>query len=70
LCFAKTPNIKPAPAPPTFDKAVADEDILARDNTRKRLRGAMNTRTSLLDEYSSQLNQAGGETGKKTLLGQ
>ena len=52
----------PVPAPPVYDRVSANEDILARDNTRKRLKGAVNTRASIL----SQDNYSGG----KTLLGQ
>jgi hypothetical protein len=51
------------PAPPTYDKVETEEDIIARDKTRKRLKGAVNTRATLL---SSQDNSGSG----KTLLGQ
>ena len=60
MCGGKAPS--PPPAPPVFSQVTADEDIIARDNTRKRLKGAMNTRASILSqEYSG---------GGKTLLGQ
>ena len=61
MCGGSAP--KPAPAPPVFDSVKADEDIIARDNTRKRLKGAMNSRSSILSQNSS-------PSGGKTLLGQ
>ncbi|MDR3321829.1 MAG: hypothetical protein LBS93_05210 [Synergistaceae bacterium] len=59
----KAPTPSPVPAPPTYDKVETEEDIIARDKTRKRLKGAVNTRATLL---SSQDNSGSG----KTLLGQ
>ena len=61
MCGGGAP--KPPPAPPVYEKVSLDEDIIARDNTRKRLKGAMNTRNSIL---SQGINSSGG----KTLLGQ
>jgi hypothetical protein len=46
------------PSPADADR---DLDAKARDNTRKRLRGAMNTQASILSQDSS---------GGKSLLGQ
>jgi hypothetical protein len=60
MCGAKAP--KPAPAPPVYEKVSFDEDVAARDNTRKRLKGAVNTRSSILSQ--------GGGSGGKTMLGQ
>jgi hypothetical protein len=64
MCFPSSPKAPPpAPPPPTYDKAETNEDIIARDNTRKRLRGAMNTRESILTQGMAQ-------TSGKTMLGQ
>ena len=58
----RAPAPAPVPGPPVFSSVSVNEDILARDNTRKRLKGAVNTRSTIL----SQDNYSGG----KTLLGQ
>ena len=53
MCFSSPPTPHPTPALPTFEEAASDEDIQARDKTRARLKGAMNTRASMLSEQSA-----------------
>jgi hypothetical protein len=48
--------------PPTFEENTADEEVRARDRTRDRLKGAMNTRQSMLAQ--------GPPSPYKTLTGQ
>ncbi|MDR1514079.1 MAG: hypothetical protein LBS45_00155 [Synergistaceae bacterium] len=53
MCFPDSPKpVPPAPAPPTFEQANTDEEVRARDRTRDRLKGAMNTRQSMLTQNS------------------
>lgn len=61
LSSPKMPEVQqPAPTP-TFETAKpADEELTARQDERKRMRRAFNSRTTILD---------GGNTGRKTLLG-
>ena len=54
------------PAPPsTIEQARTDDATIARQDERKRMRGAMNSRTTILSEGAS-----GTGSGRKTLLGQ
>ena len=62
MCGGSAPDIKPTPAPPTIAQAATDEDVVARDNTRKRLAAAQDTRTTMLSSQTWD--------GKKTFLGQ
>jgi len=56
-----TPKVEtPAPTP-TVEQAKTDDVATARQDERKRLRGAMNSRTSILSQRDNQ--------GRKTLLG-
>ncbi|MDR1019140.1 MAG: hypothetical protein LBL73_00145 [Synergistaceae bacterium] len=48
MCMSSPKAPPPAPAPPTFETAGVDEEARARDRTRARLKGAMNTRQSML----------------------
>ena len=60
MCMSKTPKVKEPDPTPTFEEAKpADEEMTARQDERKRLRRAFNSRNTLLD--------TGG--GRKTLLG-
>lgn len=62
MCLGSTPKVEtPAPVP-TFEQAKTDDVMTARRDERKRLKQAVNTRTTML----------GGafDGGRKTLLGQ
>lgn len=61
MCGLSSPKISTPPPAPTVTDASTDNDIRARENTRRRLRGAVGTQTSMLS--------ASGERGK-SLLGQ
>lgn len=61
MCMPKAPKVETAPPPPTMEQAKTDDAVTARQDERKRLRGAMNSRTTILSEQGS---------GRKTLLGQ
>jgi len=58
----KTPQVQTFAPTPTFEEAKTDEATVARRDERKRLKQAMNTRTTML---------GGGvdANGRKTLLG-
>jgi hypothetical protein len=58
----KTPNINTPPPPPTYEQARVDDVAVARQDERKRLRNAVNSRTTILSGDES--------NGRKTLLGQ
>lgn len=62
LPTGKTPKVVSPPPPPTIEQAKTDDALNARDAERKRLRGAINSRTTIL---------SGGrdDKGRKTLLG-
>ena len=64
MCMPKAPKVETPAPPPTIEQARTD-DASARQDERKRLRGAMNSRTTILSEGSS-----GTGSGRKTLLGQ
>jgi hypothetical protein len=64
MCLSSPKAPPPAPAPPTYDKVETDEEIIARDKTRARLKGAMNTKESMLTQG------LGTPASNKTLLGQ
>ena len=62
MCMSSTPKVEtPAPVP-TYETAKTDDAMIARTDERKRLRRAVNSRTTIL----------GGESygGRKTLLGE
>ena len=61
MCFPKAPQVETPPPAPTIDQAKTDDAVTARQDERKRLRGAMNSRTSILGGRDEQ--------GRKTLLG-
>lgn len=61
MCFPKAPKIETPPPPPQIEQAKTDDAVTARQDERKRLRGAMNSRTSILGGRDDQ--------GRKTLLG-
>ena len=62
MCMPKTPKVEtPSPAP-TVEQAKPDDIATARQDERKRLRSAVNSRTTILSE--------GTQGGRKTLLGQ
>ena len=63
MCGGGAP--KPPPAMPVYSQVALDEDIQARNNARRRMKGAMNTRASIL---STAWPDSG--VGGKTLLGQ
>jgi hypothetical protein len=58
----KTPEVQTFAPTPTYEEAKTDEGTAARRDERKRLKQAMNTRTTML---------GGGidSNGRKTLLG-
>ncbi len=58
----KTPQVQTFAPTPTFEEAKTDEATVARRDERKRLRQAMNNRTTILSD--------GMSGGYKTLLGQ
>jgi hypothetical protein len=62
MCFPKTPKVQTPPPQPTYEQARTDDVALARQDERKRLRNAVNSRTTILSE--------GNSNGRKTLLGQ
>ena len=62
MCMPKAPKVEtPSPAP-TIEQAKPDDVATARQDERKRLRSAVNARTTILSE--------GNDNGRKTLLGQ
>ena len=61
MCFPKEPKVETPPPAPTLEQAKTDDAVTARKDERKRLRGAMNSRTSILGGRDEQ--------GRKTLLG-
>lgn len=61
MCFPKAPKVETPPTAPTIDQAKTDDAVTARQDERKRLRGAMNSRTTILSGRDDQ--------GRKTLLG-
>lgn len=61
MCFPKAPKVETPPPAPTLEQAKTDDAVMARKDERKRLRGAMNSRTSILGGRDEQ--------GRKTLLG-
>ena len=65
MCFPKAPKVETPPPAPTLEQAKTDDAVTARKDERKRLRGAMNSRTTILSEGAS-----GTGSGRKTLLGQ
>jgi hypothetical protein len=62
MCLPKAPKIQTPPPPVTMDQARTDDVAIARQDERKRLRNAVNSRTTILSE--------GNSDGRKTLLGQ
>ena len=63
MCLPKTPKVEtPAPAP-TYEEAKSDDVVSARQDERKRLRRAVNSRTTILS------GQENDNYGRKTLLG-
>jgi hypothetical protein len=62
MCLPKTPKIQTPPPPPTYEQARTDDVAIARQDERKRLRNAVNSRTTILSERDN--------NGRKTLLGQ
>ena len=66
MCLPKAPKVETPPPPPTMEQAKTDDAAIARQDERKRLRGAMNSRTTILSEQGK--NSPG--SGRKTLLGQ
>ena len=61
MCLGSTPNVETPAPPPTIDQAKTDDVAIARQDERKRLRRAVNSRTTILSE---------GAGERKTLLGQ
>lgn len=65
MCMGSTPKVEtPAPAP-TMETAHTDDAIQARSDERKRMRRAVNSRSTVL-------TSGGGMSfeGRKTLLGE
>ena len=60
----KTPKVETPPPPPTMEQAKTDDVAMARQDERKRLRGAVNARTTILSEGNN------NGSNRKTLLGQ
>lgn len=65
MCFASTPKVETPPPTPTAETASTDEDVVARQRARERLRGAQNTSSSILT-MGSDSGSSGGQ-GKTTL---
>ena len=63
MCMPKAPKVETPAPPPTIEQAKTDDAVVARQDERKRLRGAMNSRTTILSEGAP-------GSGRKTLLGQ
>lgn len=61
MCMPKAPKVNTPPPAPTLEQAKTDDAVTARQDERKRLKGAMNSRTSILGGRDEQ--------GRKTLLG-
>lgn len=61
MCMPKAPKVETPPPAPTIEQAKTDDAATARDDEKKRLKGAMNSRTSILGGRNEQ--------GRKTLLG-
>ena len=61
VCMPKAPKVETPPPAPTLEQARTDDAAIARQGERKRLRGAMNSRTTILGGRDEQ--------GRKTLLG-
>ena len=62
MCMPKAPKVETPAPPPTVEQATPDDAVNARQDERKRLRGAVNARSTILSE--------GNSNGRKTLLGQ
>ena len=56
-----TPSVETPPPPPTLETAATDDDMKARTDIRKKMMGAVNSRSTILSQQNS---------GQKTLLGQ
>lgn len=61
MCMPKAPKVNTPPPAPTLEQAKTDDAVTARQDERKRLKGAVNSRTSILGGRDEQ--------GRKTLLG-
>ena len=61
MCLGSTPDVETPPPPPNIEQAKTDDAMIARQDERRRLRRAVNSRTTILSE---------GSGGRKTLLGQ
>ena len=55
-----TPKVTTPPPAPTLTRATTDEDMQARTDIRKKMLGAVNSRSTVLSQQTD---------GKKTLLG-
>ena len=63
MCMPSAPKVETPPPPPVMEQAKTDDVLTARQDERKKMRGAVNSRTTILSEGS-------GSNGRKTLLGQ
>lgn len=57
------PKVVTPPPAPTYETAATDNNAKARTGMRKKMMGAVNSRTSILSDQN-------GSGGRKTLLGQ
>ena len=62
MCFPKTPKVETPPPAPTLEQAKTDDEVTARQDERKRLRRAVNSRSTILSGQDNAF-------GRKTLLG-
>ena len=61
MCLGSSPKVETPDPVPTFEQAKPeDEEMTARQDERRRLRRAFNSRNTILD---------GGYSGRKNLLG-
>ena len=56
-----TPSVETPPPPPTLETAATDDDMKARTDIRKKMMGAVNSRSTILSQQQN--------SGQKTLLG-
>ena len=62
MCLPKTPKMNTPPPPPQLEQAKPEDiETKAREDERRRLKGAVNSRTTLLSRDAG--------NGRKTLLG-
>jgi hypothetical protein len=63
MCMPKAPKVNTPPPPPQLEQAKPEDiETKARQDERRRMKGAVNSRSTILS--------SGYDNGRKTLLGQ